>query len=220
MKSHEKKILSGLLVLLVLALGAVIVTRDWTNDLGRLRAMRSASRRAANSVDMRPLETAQQLAQLAVTHAEQDYAQQALRIADRSVDLAFAAAIDDAVENPAPLTPETRELSARIKAGEAAIAAYQNRIAQFTQVLAPAKGSAREDLQQLITIAQGQLALDQDDLDDARQDLIRAGGDRQSTIQHLLDQHKATSAQSSTALVGAPAGAPASVELTQSRNIS
>ena len=220
MKSHEKKILSGLLVLLVFALGAVIVTRDWTNDRGRLRALRSASRRAANSVDMRPLETAQQLAQLAITHAEQDYAQQALRLADRSVDLAFAAAIDDAVENPAPLTPETRELAARIKAGEAAIAADQNRIAQFTQVLAPAKGSAREDLQQLITIAQGQLALDQDDLDDARQDLIRAGGDRQSTIQHLLDQHKASSSQSSSALVDASAGAPASVELTQSRNIS
>jgi small-conductance mechanosensitive channel len=220
MKNHEKKILAGLLVLLVLALGAVILTRDWTNERERLRAMRSASRRAANPVDMRPVDTAQQLAQLAITHAEQDYAQQALRLADHSVDLTFAAAIDDAVENPAPLTAETRELSARIKAGDAAIAADQSRIAQFTQVLAQAEGSAREDLQQLIAIAEGQLALDQDDLEDAHQDLIRAGGDRQSTIQRLLDQHKASSAQSSSALVGAPAGAPAPVELTQSRNIS
>ena len=220
MKSHEKKILSGLLVLLALALVAVIFTRDWANDRERLRAARSASRHTANPVDMRPLDTAQQLAQLAVTHAEQDYAQQALRLADHSVDLAFAAAIQDAVENPAPLTPETRELLARIKEGEAAIAADQSRITQFTQVLAQAEGSAREDLQQLIAIAQGQLALDQDDLEDAHQDLIRAGGDRQATIQHLLDQHKASSAQSASALVGASAGAPSSVELTQSRNIS
>ena len=220
MKSHEKKILSGLLVLLALALVAVIFTRDWANDRERLRAARSASRHTANPVDMRPLDTAQQLAQLAVTHAEQDYAQQALRLADHSVDLAFAAAIQDAVENPAPLTPETRERLARINEGEAAIAADQSRITQFTQVLAQAEGSAREDLQQLIAIAQGQLALDQDDLEDAHQDLIRAGGDRQATIQHLLDQHKASSAQSASALVGASAGAPSSVELTQSRNIS
>ena len=70
MKSHEKKILASLLALLVLALGAVIFTRDWTNDRDRLRAMHSASRHAANPVDMRPLDTAQQLAQLAITHAE------------------------------------------------------------------------------------------------------------------------------------------------------
>ena len=53
MKSHEKKILSGLLVLLALALVAVIFTRDWANDRERLRAARSASRHTANPVDMR-----------------------------------------------------------------------------------------------------------------------------------------------------------------------
>lgn len=220
MKSPEKKILSILLALLVLALGAVLFTRDWTNERDRLRATRLTSRRTANPVDMRPLDTAQQLAQLAVTHSEQDYAQEALRLADHSVDLAFAAAIQDAVENPEPLTPETRELSARIKVGEAAVAADQSRITQFTAVLDQAKGSARDDLQQLITIAQGQLALDQDDLEDAHQDLVRAGGDRQATIQRLLDQHKASSAKSAGALVGSSAGAPPSVEQTQSRNIT
>lgn len=220
MKSHEKKIFFSLLALVVLALGAVIFTRDWADYRERLRALRSASKQAASPIDMRPLDTAQQLAQLAVTHMEQDYAQQALRLADHAVDLAFAAAIEDATENPPPLTPQTRELSARIKAGETAVAADQNRITQFTAVLSQAQGSARDDLQQLIAIAQAQLALDQDDLDDARQDLIRTGGDRQATIQRLLDQHKASSAQSAGALVGAPAGAAPSIELTQSRSIS
>ncbi len=219
MKSPEKKILSGLLALLVLALGAVLFTRDWTNERDRLRAVRQASRHTANPVDMRSLDTAQQLAQLAVTHSEQDYAQQALRLADHAVDLAFAAAIQDAVENPEPLTPETRELSARIREGEAAVAADQSRITQFTGVLDHAQASARDDLQQLIAIAQGQLALDQDNLEDAHQDLVRAGGDRQATIQRLLDQHKTSSAQSAGALVGSSAGAPSSIEQTQSRNI-
>jgi small-conductance mechanosensitive channel len=220
MKSHEKKILFGLLALLVLALGAAILTRDSANYRQRLRALRSASRQSANPVDVRPLDTAQQLAQLAVTHAEQDYAQQAMRLTDHSVDLAFAAAIHDAADHPAPLTPATRELSARIAAGEAAVAADQNRIAQFTRVLAQAKGSARDDLQELIGIAQGQLALDQDDLENARQDLIRAGGDPRATIERLLELHKTSSAQIDSALAGAAAGAAPSIELTQSRSIS
>jgi small-conductance mechanosensitive channel len=220
MKSHEKRILSGLVALVALALGAMIFTRDWANYRERLRALRSTSRQSANPVDMRPLDRAQQLAQLAVTHMEQDYAQQALRFADHSVDLAFAAAIQDATENPPPLTPQTRELSARIKAGEAAVAADQSRITQFTLLVSRAKGDAKSDLQELIAIAQAQLALDEDDLEDARQDLIRAGGDRQATIQRLLDQHKASSAQSAGALIGAAAGAAPSIELTQSRSLS
>jgi len=220
MKSQEKKLLSGLLALLALVLVAVIFTRDWANYRERLRALRSAGRGIASPVDMRPLETAQQLAQLAVTHSEQDYAQQALRLADHSVDLAFAAALQDATENPAPLTPENRQLAARIKEGEAAVAADQDRLKEFTRVLAQAKGGVRDDLQQLVTIAQAQLTLDQDDLEDARQDLIRAGGDRQATIQHLLDQHRASSAQSASAAVGPAAGAPQSVELTESRNVA
>ena len=194
--------------------------RDWADYRERLRAQRAAARQAANPVDMRALETAQQLAQLAVTHSEQDYAQQALRLADHSVDLAFAAGIEAAAENPPPPTAQTRELTTRIKSGEEAVAADQNRIAQFTAVLAHSEGSARDALQGLIAIAQAQLALDEDDLEDARQDLIRAGGDRQGTIQRLLDQHKASSAQSAAALVGVPAGTAPSPEVTSSRSIN
>jgi hypothetical protein len=67
MKSYEKKILSGLFALLVLALVTVIVTQDWANYRERLRELRSGARENANPVDMRPLESAQQLAQLAAT---------------------------------------------------------------------------------------------------------------------------------------------------------
>ncbi len=158
----------------------------------RLRAIRLASKSASNIVDTHALDTAQQLAPLAITHSEQDYAAQALRLGDHSVDLAFSAAMHDAAENPAPLTPETRELAARAKAAAAAAAADQNRINQFTAAMAHAQGSAKDDLQDLIGIAQAQLALDQDDLEDAQQDLVRAGGDKQATIQQLLDQRKAT----------------------------
>ena len=209
----DKSILIGLLALLGLAAAAVILTHSWADYRNRPHP---GIHRAAQPVDMHPLESAQQLAQLAVTHTEQDYAQQALRLGDHAVDLAFAAAIDDAAHNPPPLTPETRDLVARISNSQASVAADQNRITQFNAALAHARGSSKADLQELIGIAQAQLALDQDDLQDAQQRLITAGGDKQHTIQQLLDQHKASDAQSASMQVGAPA-ATAEIETTRAR---
>lgn len=211
----DKAILAALLALLALASCAVVLTHSWADYRNRAHP---GIHRAAQPVDMHSLETAQQLAQQAVTHTEQDYAQQALRLGDHAVDLAFAAAIDDAAENPPPLTPETRDLVARIKASQAAIAADQSRITQFTAVLAHARGGAKDDLQQLIGIAQAQLSLDQDDLEDAQQRLIGVGGDKQRTIQQLLDQHKASEAQSASMQVGAPA-ATVEIETTRAKTL-
>ncbi|HXX71807.1 MAG TPA: mechanosensitive ion channel domain-containing protein, partial [Candidatus Acidoferrum sp.] len=215
MKRLDKAILISLLALLVVALGAVVFTRSWADYRNRLHLL---SRRVSEPVDMRPLETAQQLAQLAVTHIEKDYAQQALRLGDRSVDSAFAAAVDAASENPTPLTPQTRGLAARVKADEAAVAADQGRITHFTAALAQAQGPAKDALEELITIAQAQLALDQDDLEAAQQDLTSAGGDKQAAIKQLLDQHTASDAHNASMQVGAPA-ATSATELTREGNV-
>ncbi len=220
MKNYEKAIWTVLLTLLLAALAAVIFTHSWTDYRERLRAMRQASKTASNAVDTHALDTAQQLAPLAITHLEQDYATQALRLGDHSVDLAFSAALHDAVENPAPLTPQTRQVAARVKSASAAIAADQARITQFTAIAAHSNGSAKDDLQNLIGIAQAQLALDQDDLEDAQQELLRLGGDRQTAIQRLIDQRKSTGNAEAALQVGPPAGSAPSIELTQSRSIA
>jgi C4-dicarboxylate-specific signal transduction histidine kinase len=110
MKAYEKGIFAALLALMLIALGAVIFTRGWANYRQQLRALRANSTRSQELVDTRPLDTAQQLAALAVTRTEHDYAENAQRLADRSVDLAFAAAIHDAAEHPVTLTPEMRRL--------------------------------------------------------------------------------------------------------------
>ena len=215
MKRTDKIVFTGLLVLLAVAAGAVLFTTSWADYRNRLHLR---SHRASQPVDTRPLETAQQLAQLAVTHTEQDYAQQALRLADHSVDLAFAAAVDQAAENPPQLNPKLRDLMARIKNGETAVAGDQKRITQFNAALAKAEGSSKDDLQQLIAIAQAQLALDQDDLEDTQQQLIAAGGNQLATIQQLLDQHKASDAQGAAMQVRAP-DATSETERTRARNI-
>ena len=135
-----------------------------------------------------------QLAPLAVTPWEREYAQEALRLADRSVDLAFTAALNDAKENPAPLTTETRPLVARVKDADARLNVDQDRVAQLTDALAKARPSAKDDVQDQLDLAKAQMSLDQDELDDAHEDLTRAGGDKLSLVQAQLDQHEASEA--------------------------
>src|SRR5208282_5254636 len=199
MKSQEKAIFAALSVLLVAALTAAILTRRWGNYHEHWRTLRTESARAAEIVDARELDTAQQLSQLAVTRTERDYAEQALHDADHSVDVAFDAALRDAAENPPPLTPQTRDLTARIKAADAVLDVDQERVADLQQQLAKARPAQKDDVQAQLDFAQEQLSLHQEELDDAHQDLIRAGGDKKAIIQQQLDQHNASEAHTGKA---------------------
>ena len=221
MKS-QKTILAILGALTLAALAAVLLTWQWGDYRARLRAMRSHSKQQDALVDTRALETADQLSQLAETHSEKKYAQEAQRLADYSVDAAFAAALQDAAQHPAPLTPETQKIADRLKQMEAAVAADQARIALLNQQVSKVNAKTKNSIQQQLAVTEAQLELDQDELDDAHQDLIRAGGDKQAVIQQQLDQHeaaqKAVAAQPG-ATAAAAANAGPSVELTKSTSL-
>jgi small-conductance mechanosensitive channel len=177
----------------------------------------TARRYVAYFVDTKPVETAQQLASLAVTHRERDYAQEALRLSDLLVDLMFASALRDAGEFPAAVTLETRALAVRAKEAEERVTADEDHVTQLTQRVAKARASAKEDLQQELDLAREQFSLDQEELDDAHQDLARAGGDSRATIQHLLDQYQASTLHA--AKVQPEISAEASIETTKSNSV-
>lgn len=204
-------------MLLSAAIAASIFTHDWANSLGSRQYSLTAAKHSSDLIDTRPLEAAQESAGLAVTPEEQDYAKEALRLSGLLVDVAFSAALRDATEFPAPLTPETRKLSAAVKDAEAHLAADEDRVAGLTQQVATARGSAKDALQQNLDLAQEQLSLDKDWLDDAHQDLVRAGGDKRQTIQQLLDEYKASHLSAGNVGAG-PAGA-SSVELAKSSSL-
>ncbi|MFY9529333.1 MAG: mechanosensitive ion channel domain-containing protein [Candidatus Acidiferrales bacterium] len=216
-KGYQKAILAGLLGLLIFALAAYISTRDWVNSPTWQQSSLPAAKHSSDLIDTRSAETAQELTALAVTPEEQDHAKEALRLADLLVDVAFSAALRDATESPAPLTPETRELSARVKEAETRLAADEDRVAQLTQQVAKARASAKDALQQDLDLAQEQLSLDKDWLNDAHQDLIRAGGDKHATVQQLLDKYKASRLYAGNA--GTGSAASNSVELTRSSSL-
>jgi len=165
-------------------------------------------------VDQKPLQSAKKLAALASTPAEQDFVHQALRLSDYEVDLAFADALREAKEHPPTPTAEQRELTVRAAKAQTVVKNDQEQIAHLTHQLAAAPDSAKEDIQDQVDVTKAQLELDQDELDDASEDLQRAGGNAQGKIQRLLQEHEAGHADSVP-----PANSGADVEY-QARNLA
>jgi small-conductance mechanosensitive channel len=187
------------IVLLLLVGGAIVgivMTRDIpapSDDASTTSAKKFLGAKAAPPplVDQRPLQTARRMAAMAGTPEEQALAHEAEKVADHEVDLAFFDALRTAQQNPPPLAPAAREVAARKTKAELTLKEDQENIAQLTRKLAAAPDSQKDNLQDQIDVAKAQMDLDQDELDDASEDLEQAGGDPQSKIKRLQDEHEA-----------------------------
>src|ERR1700733_9146942 len=126
MKSRQWMITGALLVLVLAAVVGFILT----GDLGAPEAQNPHPRKTP-LVDERPLSTARNVAKLASDWDEKRFADQALRLSDNEVDLAFEDALRDAADHPVPPTPETRELYVHVSQGEADVKADQDRLDQL-----------------------------------------------------------------------------------------
>lgn len=215
MRRYEKLTLLALSVLTLVAIAAALFTRDWANYRQRFQTSQQ-SRRTSSLVDTSPLDTAQTLAPLAVTRRERDYAQEATRLGDYSVDLAFSIAALDAENHPAPMTPEMKKVAADLKAAEETESADQSVVTGLTAQLATASAAEKDRIQPALAIIQTQLSLDQDDVRDLQDQLIRSGADKQAIIQQLLDQHNASEAHENKQ---ADVGSSASPESSTSKYI-
>ncbi len=203
----QARILSLVVLVLLLALCMTVswVTRDAMAHLPFLAgkgAARNLMDKQKTLVDLRPWQTAQALAPLAVSAEEADYAHEAERLADHEVVQAFASALRLA----------NMEAKYRVLSGEALT--LSQRVAQLAQLvkddqaqvdaLTPSSSSsdakAKENLpptarNNALELAKAQLALDSDQLADAQQDLERASGDNRTRIQSELNAHQATMAK-------------------------
>src|SRR2546429_6091290 len=161
----------------------------------------------APMVDQTPLLTAQRFAKMALSAEELPFAQEALRLGDQEMDLAFAAAVREAEGHPPVLSAEAKGIQARLQQAERALEADEGQVKQLTAQEEKATGEKRDTLDDQLDVAKAQLELDQDEVDDAKQDLIRAGGDPQGRIQTMVEEHEAAShaADSLKVTVTAPA---------------
>ncbi len=194
------------LLLVLIALLAVFLifawtTRDAMGNLSFLNMKGSAGSGAGAKkaiVDIRPWQTAQALAPLAVTAEETEYARDAERLADHEVDQAFAAALRQATLDAQhlTLTGDALALSQRVAQLQQLIvqdkAQVESITAQLNSPASQAKNAAPPVDQGDVEVAKAQLDLDKDELADAQQDLDRMSGDQTSQIQAELNAHEAS----------------------------
>ena len=140
-------------------------------------------------VDQSPLQTARRVESTAYAQEEKDLAQQAEKVADHEVDLAFFDAFRTAQDSPPPLTPALKKLADRKAQLQQALQEDQDNVGTLTKKIAAASESQKENLQDQLNVAQAQLELDQDELDDATEALVQAGGDPQVEVQRQKQAH-------------------------------
>ena len=187
-RSHRNIYFAVLAALILAAAAGLYLTGT---PAGETTARKGRSAPQVMLVDSRPLDTARSLLKLADTPQEADLARDAMRLGDHAVDLAFSSALREAHNQPVVDTPEIKQLQDRIGRLQSRIQSDQDNIKQLTNRIAHPARNEKENLQEEVDLAQARLSLRQDQLDDAKQDLIRAGGDRESQIQAMLDQHEA-----------------------------
>jgi len=170
--------------LLLACVVAWYATRDAASN--RITAKKLAATSQSLPIDRRLLQSAHQMAITADTADEQALAAEALRLADHELDQAFASALREAAAaSPLPASGPLKALADRIAQLKKRMALEQARIAKLTQDAA-AKGSGDN----AVELEKAQLALDEDELEDAQQDLARQGGDQHATLERALQQHE------------------------------
>jgi hypothetical protein len=128
-------------------------------------------------------------------------AQEAVRLGDREMDLAFAAAVWEAQVHPAVLSAEAEQSQARLQNAEKVLDGDKGRVTQLTATLAKATGAKEDSLGDQLEQAKVQVELDQDEVDNAKQELVLAGGDTQGRIEQLMKEHEAASRVADTTTV-------------------
>lgn len=180
-----KNLLGWTLAALLLAcVVAWYFTRDEASN--RIAAKKLPASSQPLPMDRRLLQSARQMASAADTTDEQALAAEALRLADHELDQAFASALREAAAaSPPPTNAPLKALADRITQLKKRMAMEQARIAKLTQDAA-AKSAADNGVE----LAKAQLALDEDELEDAQQDLARQGGDQHATLERTLQEHE------------------------------
>lgn len=191
MKTSQKTIAIALAVLIGATAYGLYETKETKMSLSGQGP--AGSQQPQTLVDQTPLLIAQRLAKLPTTADELPFAQDALRLSDHDMDLAYADAERELEAHPPALSPEAKQIAVRLKAAEDALDADGDLVKRLTDQDAKASGAKKDALDGQLVLAQAHQEEHQDEVDDAKEDLARAGGDPQSRIAAMMEEHKASS---------------------------
>jgi small-conductance mechanosensitive channel len=189
MESKEKTAAGLLMVLLAAAIYGAIHTAATANGTAKNNVAPAVQQ--GPIVDQSSLKAAQQLSQLSLYPDERPFSAEALRLSDFDLDLAFAQALRDAKEHPPALSAEAKKIQGHLERSEQRLDADKTRVDQLTASAAKASAKEKDQINDEVDIVKAQAELDQDEVDDAKQDLIRAGGDPEGRIKAMVAEHEA-----------------------------
>ena len=200
--SMLQKIIAAVLCALLLAAGYGL----WaTNDPSAAPVQKKsalvvvASASAIPVIDERTLLVAQRLARYADTPEEQALAQSAVQVADHELDLAFAAALHHLETHPPPQSPQAARIQQHIDELQKVLATDTQAVSQLTASLAKASEADKPALQDRLDLAQSQVALEQDEIQEANEQLLQAGGNVHQRIQTMQQEHQAAERKAASA---------------------
>jgi small-conductance mechanosensitive channel len=193
MKPIQKIFAVVLVLLLAASVFGLLRTEQPAGSTPAASVANGAATAQAPLVDQSPLLTAQLLAKMPNSPEEEPFAKEALRLADHQMDLAYAAAEREAEEHPPALSAQAKEIQARLKSAEDTLDADNALVARLTADDAKATGAKKDALDDQLVLATAHQEEHQDEVDDAKADLERAGGDPKSRIEAMMQEHKASS---------------------------
>jgi small-conductance mechanosensitive channel len=200
MKRTPQLTFAVLLLLTALALVAWVLT----DNGGEFHSQKAKTQDIPEefTVDKTPLTTARDLAAWAATLDDQDLARDAERVADHEVDLDFASALRRVSALPPQTPPETKAAEDRVRQMEAQIKKDQAAALDLQAKAEHARDAEKSDLEGQSELADAQLALDEDEIADAKGDLERVGADVQSKVVKAREQHEKLEAARSPMVYG------------------
>jgi len=182
-------------ITLVLLLALTVYLLIQTAHPRNARSRNASGTAAASTVDRTPILTALELAKMPISEDEKPFAQAALVTVDHYMDVAYASAKRELEEHPVPLSAEAKQIQARLKQAEDVLAADDELVERLTAEEARASGAKKDDLHGQRVLAQANQQDHQDEVDDAKEDLARAGGDASSRVEALTREHDNSSKQ-------------------------
>lgn len=141
------------------------------------------------AVDESPLLTARELRNIARTQEEDQLALEAIHQGDHEVDMAYTAALRRAHLQPPPQTPVIKATNEKITSLESQLKSADAQIDELKKKIAAGARNA-DDLSDQLELAQAQRGLQDEELQDARQELIDEGGDNESIVQKKFKDHE------------------------------
>ena len=184
-----------ILIVLVAALAGAFLTRGVMSYLPFLQAKKGNWTGAyvpLGIVDQRPWQTATTLAALAQSAEETELAREAERLAGHEVDQAFSQSLRQASLDRPKLSRKALELQQRITELEKMIKSEE---AHITSLGAAGATTAVASNAGELEVAKAQLGLDQNELNDLREELARETGDQRIKLQQELRTRQAAMKQ-------------------------